>query len=139
SFSGGLSTGRTLTDNCEVAALLPESLGSQPLSYCHFVEPYLTQVKFLGSYVVPRVDVLVAATLQSAPGPQLAGNYAVTNAAVLPYLGRFISGTTTATQTTTVNIVNPGSLYGDRTNQLDLRFAKVVRYARTRTNSGKDL
>jgi hypothetical protein len=38
-----------------------------------------------------------------------------------------------------VNTVAPGALYGERLNQLDLRFAKVIRYGRTRTNVGIDL
>ena len=36
----------------------------------------------------------------------------------------------------TVNLVEPGKLYGDRINQLDLRFAKVLNFGRTRTNVG---
>jgi hypothetical protein len=39
----------------------------------------------------------------------------------------------------TVNLVKPGTLYGDRTNQLDFRIAKILRYGRTRTQVGVDL
>ena len=38
-----------------------------------------------------------------------------------------------------MNAVPPGELWGERVNQLDLRFAKVLTYARTRTNIGIDL
>ena len=39
----------------------------------------------------------------------------------------------------TVNIVEPGTLYGDRINQLDFRVAKILRFGRTRTQLGLDL
>jgi hypothetical protein len=38
-----------------------------------------------------------------------------------------------------VNLVEPGSLYGDRLNVFDMRFAKVLRFGRTRTNVGFDI
>ena len=49
---GGMSTGRTLTDNCEILAKIPES---NPLGvpYCRQLTNFLTQYKFLGSYTVP--------------------------------------------------------------------------------------
>jgi hypothetical protein len=38
-----------------------------------------------------------------------------------------------------VNLIAPGSLYGDRVNELDLRFAKVLRFRNTRTRISLDL
>jgi hypothetical protein len=38
----------------------------------------------------------------------------------------------------TVNLIPPGSLYGDRVNEVDLRIAKILRFGRTRTNVGVD-
>ena len=39
----------------------------------------------------------------------------------------------------TINLVQPGTLYGDRVNEIDLRFAKILRFGRTRTNVGVDI
>ncbi len=39
----------------------------------------------------------------------------------------------------TVNLVEPGTLYGDRVNEIDLRVAKILRFGRTRTNVGFDI
>ena len=39
----------------------------------------------------------------------------------------------------TVNLIEPGSKYGDRLNQLDFRVAKILRFGRTRTTIGVDL
>ncbi len=38
-----------------------------------------------------------------------------------------------------VNILTPGSVYGDRINFVDMRFAKILRFGTTRTNVGLDL
>ena len=39
----------------------------------------------------------------------------------------------------TVNLVEPGTLYGDRVNEFDIRLAKILQFGRTRTNVGFDL
>jgi hypothetical protein len=39
----------------------------------------------------------------------------------------------------TVNLIQPGTLYGDRVNEIDLRIAKILRVGRTRTNVGLDI
>src|SRR5581483_4754901 len=113
------------------------SIGTvQSTDMCRLQTPFLTQVKLIGAYLVPKVDVNVAGTLQSLPGPLIAANYVVSNAAVQPSLGRPLSG---GAANTTVNIVAPGTLYGDRINSVDLRFSKVFRAARTRTAVNFDL
>ena len=107
-----------------------------PQQWCRQSEPFLTQVKGFGSYVVPRVDVQVSAAFQSIPGPMIAANYIVTSAAAQASLGRPLSG---GVVNITANITAPGSLYGERLNQLDLRFGKTLRFGRTRTLVALDL
>jgi hypothetical protein len=41
---------------------------------------------------------------------------------VIPSLGRAPTG-----GQTTVNLIEPGTMYGDRLNQVDLRFTKILR------------
>jgi hypothetical protein len=60
--------------------------------YCHVDTKFLTQLKLLGTYLVPKVDVQVAATLQSLPGAQITANFIASNALVQPSLGRPLSG-----------------------------------------------
>jgi len=134
-LQGGFSTGRTSTDNCAVLAQLPEisALGGP---YCHVDTAFLTQVKLLGSYMVPKIDVQTSATFQSLPGPQITANYIAANALIQPSLGRALSG---GAANATVNIVAPGTKYGERLNQLDVRFVKILRYNRMRTGINLDL
>jgi hypothetical protein len=134
-LGGGVSTGRTTTDNCEILAALPE-MSPVGAPYCRVVGAFRTQVKFLGSYTIPRVDVQVTATVQSTPGREILANYVATNADVAPSLGRNLSG---GARNVTVNVVAPSTLYGERLNQFDLRFAKILRFGGRRVTAGVDL
>ena len=65
-----------------------------------------------------------------------AANWNVPNAVVAPSLGRPLSG---GAANVLVNLVEPGTMYGDRINQFDFRSAKVLRFGRTRTMVSLDL
>ena len=56
--------------------------------YCHAAYGWLTQVRGLTSYVVPKAEVELSATFQSKPGAMLSANYAAPNSVVAPSLGR---------------------------------------------------
>ena len=131
-LQGGLSTGRTSTDNCDVVAKVDNP---SPL-YCHVDTTFQTQLKMLGAYTIPRIDVQVAGTFQSIPGPQILANYNAPNALVAPSLGRNLSG---GAQNVTVNLVAPGTTYGERSNQVDVRIGKIFKLNRLRTAVNFDL
>jgi hypothetical protein len=134
-LQGGISTGRRVTDNCEVVRDLPEAaLLTAP--YCHQSENFLTDGKLVWSYSVPKVDVQISGLFVSRPGPAISANRVVPNAEVRPSLGRDLARNA---QNVTVNMVHPGTLYGDRRNQLDLRFTKPVRFGRTRLGLNLEL
>ena len=131
-LQGGISTGRTVTDNCEVV----QKLDNPSTRFCHSETSFLTQVKGFGAYTVPRIDVQISATLQSLPGPAILANYNAPNALVQPSLGRPLSG---GAANVTVNLVEPGTMYGERTTQLDLRIGRVLAFGRTRASVSVDL
>jgi hypothetical protein len=142
-LQGGVSTGRTTTDDCSIVdkylgeVSVTTSVGTaQSTQMCHLQTPFLTQVKLIGTYPVPRIDVNISATLQSLAGPLIAANYVATNAQVQPSLGRALSGNAS---NVTVNIVQPGTMYGQQANELDLRFEKILKFGRTKTAVDLDL
>jgi hypothetical protein len=146
---GGLTTGRKSTNNCDVVKKLPEILVAgirQPLEYCDLQTPFLTQIKGLASYTIPRVNLQFSGTFQSKPtvgqnfpsiaSESLAANWVITNALASSSLGRSLAG---GIPVTTVNIVRPGTLYGSRLNQFDVRLAKILPFERRRVNISVDV
>jgi hypothetical protein len=140
--------GRGVRNTCNVTRALPELLGSSRVDSCDVTENWVTSFRGLASYTLPKIDVLVSASMRSlvtAPGGNasnglsLAANYVVPNTLIQQSLGR-LPANALATGTTTVNLLNPGQLYTlERTNLVDMRFAKILRFAGKRTDVGMDL
>ena len=133
-FQGGINTGKTVTDNCAVRAILPEIATLNP--YCHNEPGFITRVTGLVSYVIPKVDISLSGTIRSDQGAALQANWAAPNAAIAPSLGRPLSG---GLPNATINLVKPGDVWGDRVNEIDIRIGKILRFGRTRTNVGIDI
>ena len=130
-LQGGVSTGRTMTDNCDIVDDVPELLGSQSADYCHVQTPFEAQYKALAAYALPY-GVRVSGTYQSIPGPQIAANNIYVG--TVPSLGRpFTLGQAN------VNLIRPGTMYGDRLNQFDLRFSKLLNVGRGRLDLSLNL
>jgi hypothetical protein len=152
-LQGGTSTGRGVRDTCSLTRALPELLGTgvvgtSRVDSCDVTENWATTFRGLASYTVPKIDVLVSASMRSlvtAPGGSasnglsLAANYQVPNTVIQQSLGR-LPANASAAQLTTVNLLNPGQLYAlERTNLVDMRFAKILRFAGRRADVGIDL
>jgi hypothetical protein len=116
---GGTSTGRTMTEQCYVVDS-PEAL-----RFCKVTPPFFTQVKLVAVYPLPWGGIQTSAAFQSLPGPMIAANRVYTNAEVLPSLGRNLAAG--ANGTVTVNLIEPGTMYNERLNQLDFRLSKIFR------------
>jgi hypothetical protein len=143
-FQGGINMGKTVQDNCEVRAQVPELTTGAGVSpavnpgnpYCHSDPGLITKATALGSYTIPKIDVSIAGTLRSDQGGVLAANWNAPVALVSAALGRpaAVVGTTVP-----INLVAPGEVWGDRVNAFDLRFGKILRFGRTRYNVGLDI
>jgi hypothetical protein len=135
-LSGGLNTGRTVTDNCAT----PDA----PTLYCRQVFPYSgqTNIKLVGVYPLPWWGLQASATYQNLPGISQSANYVFTNAQTAPSLGRNLaacpaSGVCNAT--VTVGFVPPFTLFENRGNQLDVRLSKILHLGRTRLQGNFDV
>jgi len=139
-LQGGTSTGKLRTDTCAIRANVPEwGPGTLTNPFCNDVQPFLTQVKAIGTYIVPKVDVLLSGTFNSTPGPSLSAtvNFAATpGSPLVQSLGRQLSS---AAATQTINVLPPDTLFGDRVNDLDLRIGKILKFSRFRTNVALDV
>ena len=129
-----MSTGRRIADTCELRQSLPEI--SPTDAFCHVQGVFTTSVKFLGTYMVPKVDVQLAAAFQNLAGPEILANTIYTNAQVQGSLGRPLSA---GAPNVTVNVVDPNTMYGERLTQLDLRLSKILRFNKTRTSVNLDI
>jgi hypothetical protein len=164
-MQAGLSTGKQMTDNCDIIDDVPESLilgniggvlppavqGAAPVpgqivltpgSFCHQESPFLTQYKGLVSYNLPWYGIRVSGTLQSLPGPQIIATNIYNNVAT--NASGFWQTTTTlgrpfTNSQATVSTIEPGAEYGDRLNQIDLRFTKIVNVGRGRIDLNVDV
>lgn len=149
-LQGGGSTGRGVRNTCELWRARPQLQGSDRADACDVTEPWLTAVRGLASYTVPKIDVLASATLRSvrvtasgnvaSNGSGLDANYQIPNTVIRDqFLGR-LPANALASGTTTINILSPDALYPpDRRTQLDMRFAKIFRVGRSRYDVGFDV
>lgn len=129
-LQGGLNTGKTSTDFCPTYSTVPEAIGGRgdlvggntiAREFCDASTAWLTQFKLLGTYTMPY-DIQVAATLQSSPGPERRAIVSVSPAEIAAALGR----PQASPGAVPINALAPGSEYGERFNQFDLRLTKVV-------------
>jgi len=133
---GGVTFGRTLTDNCEVVAKVPEALGATPLDYCHNVSSWGPQYKMLAVYELPW-SIRISGNFYSRPGTAIQAGVIYRGSDMQAALGRpFSAG---ANGQKTVNAFEPGTVLGDRLNQFDLRFSRIFRLGASSFDANIDL
>jgi hypothetical protein len=152
----GGGTGRGLVDTCatvtkfsNVTAATGVILGPDPRG-CRNVEPWQWAWRGLVSYTIPKVDVLISGILRSQPEVQLSGisvlsgntsaQWQVPNSVIAAALGHLPPGATATGNTVIPLADNDHRVFsGERRTQIDVRFAKIVRFGRARLDAGIDL
>lgn len=147
-IQGGMSTG-TLGNNREACFVVDSPQGSwsgdvdfpQPGGHhCEIRPPWRSTFKFLGTVGLPY-DIDLAMTYSAIPGPEQLANWTVTAADVAAGTVRFLDPARTGFSGPTVEIplVQPGTLYGERLHQVDLRFGKAFEFAGMRARAMLDI
>ena len=153
----GTTTGRAINDNC--SSIL--KVDSPDPRYCRQVDPVETTVRGSASYMVPKVGVQVSATVRSQPpmifqavNPTIfagiqptapaasptAANWNVPNSVVLAALGHLPPGALITGTTLVPLLDNTNKAFADtRRTQVDMRFAKIIRFSGQRLDVGVDL
>ena len=134
-LQGGLATGKQTEDQCAVQAALPESIneGAGGLTgggdsviikeFCATETPWITQASMFGSYTLPW-DIELAGTWLTRSGTPRLAVHTVSTGEAAAALGR----APTLDTTINVNLLRPGTAYGDRLYQFDMRLAKLLRF-----------
>ena len=154
-LSGGVSTGRTVSDNCFVV----DSPQQARPGFCRSVYPFAgqTQLKLSGVYPLPW-DLQASAVFQNLAGipvtgippvsgqvfgePIAGGSYVASNAEVARSLGRDLGacgGRTPCTGTATIDLVPANDAFEDRLTQLDVRLTKLFRLGPIRIHGNFDI
>jgi hypothetical protein len=136
----GTQTGRRIDDDCHVVTHYSSSTANPNPRNCRDIDPWETTVRGLASYTVPKIDVLVSATVRSQSPLSINAQWQIPNTMVRDLLG-FLPPGLTATGNSNVDLTDSDHrLFGEgRRTQVDMRFAKVLRFGRTRTDVGIDL
>ncbi|MBI4885609.1 MAG: TonB-dependent receptor [Acidobacteria bacterium] len=150
-FSGGVSMGRTMTDNCYandnasltapvfLNVLAPPATSTVPRTsqFCHITPPWSsgTQLKFLAVYPLPW-DLETSAIFQNSPGVPITASYVVTNAQVRAALGRNLAAcpsqtVATCTQTVRTELIPQNTMFEPRLTQVDVRVSRLFRLGGT--------
>jgi hypothetical protein len=166
-IAGGISAGREVQDNCDVVAKVDnpangtgnikigtfsvaalssgwvgstgappniQGLASPSTLFCHIQPPFQSDIKVFGIYPLPWWDLQASATFQSLPGPLITAQYAVGNAQVASSLGRNL-----VLGSSTVQLIEPGTRYEERVNQVDVRLSRNFRAGRSRILASLDV
>jgi len=136
----GTQTGRTVTDTCATDVVIDGGGLIKDTRSCRNDFPFQTTVRGLASYTVPKIDVLVSGTVRSQPPLERVATWAIPNTLIQSAVGRLPPGALQSGNTTVTILDTDHRLFADeRRTQIDMRFAKIVRFKSNRLDIGVDL
>ncbi|NOT25695.1 MAG: TonB-dependent receptor [Acidobacteria bacterium] len=132
-FQGGISVGRTETENCFVV----DSPEVAREGFCKVVPPWSagTQVKFLVVYPLPW-SLRTSLVYQNNPGIPYTASHVVSNADVALSLGRNLAG---AARSVTKELIPNQTFFEPRLQQIDVRLSRIFRAGTSRFTANVDL
>jgi hypothetical protein len=150
--------GQTVNDTCDfnnlpqVQTLLTQGAATSSAimtprtsAFCHIASPWSGGSGFGFNVVYPLPwDIQTSAIYQNKPGFPIGASYVATDAEIRPSLGRHLAScpsqtAATCNQNVTVALIPPNSIFGDRIEQLDLRFSRIFAMGRTKVQGNFDV
>ena len=134
---GGVTTDRRAPNTCDGDT---QTNGNSPrdnpnfIRFCDSAPPFRTTVKLSAAYTLPY-NIELSGTFAAIPGPDVAANYTVTSAIA----GRPIIGSTTGAASTTINLAEPGTIFLDYQNRLDMRVGRTFRFGQRKIQGFMDV
>jgi hypothetical protein len=164
-INGGTTTGRAVRDLCYSPTGSTNNDGPDVRQHdgvppsCNPHTRWETNLRGTAAYTIPKIDVLVSTVFARRVGPERSANHAFTKnevtwepssaaratqpcpaGATAGQVGCFTPQGNTITATSyTVNLLNPGELYGPGYTIFDLKLGKNLRFANKRLNVGVDI
>jgi Carboxypeptidase regulatory-like domain len=121
---GGITTDRRVTITCDGDTSSTSGRDNpNGLRFCDAVQPFRTTVKASAAYSLPW-DVNLSGSFSAIPGPSVSANYTVTSTVA----GRPIVGNVSGAASSVINLIQPGTVFLDYQNRLDLRVGKTLRF-----------
>jgi hypothetical protein len=125
---GGVTIDKRVSTTCDVRD------NQNDVRFCDSTGPFRTTVKASAAYSFPY-DINLSGSFSSIPGPSVSANYTVTNAIA----GRTIISSTAGANTQVVNLIEPGTVFLETQNRLDLRLGKTFRFGQTKIQGFMDI
>ena len=139
---GGVTTDRRASVTCDGSTTSVSSTSASSTArdtpngarFCDSIPPFRTAVKASAAYSFPY-DINLSGSFTSIPGPTVRADYTV-NASVA---GRPIVSTTAGANSLLVNLIEPGTVFLDYQNRMDLRVGKTFKLDRTKIQGFMDV
>jgi hypothetical protein len=133
---GGVTWGRTHIEDCiAVNNNMPTFAnfpglgfsvgGLVPQQWCDVKPPLLPTIQLTGVFKLP-VGIVTSVSYRDLPGIPLTATYSASNTQITG-LGRNLSGGSSVN----VELIRPGTMYGARERQVDLRFSRPISMGRS--------
>jgi hypothetical protein len=127
---GGVNAQRHVYDVCNTpipSGSTTLTVGSPEARFCHQVFPLRPDLKALTSYLLPK-DIIISGTYQLTTGPNILATWNAPNSVIAPALGRNLGAGAGATKS--IQLIEPGTVWGAYLSELDLRLSKRVTLGR---------
>ncbi len=137
--NAGLNMQNRHLDSCNAPMLSGTTVyqvDSPEARFCDQRYPFRPDIKVLGSTPLPW-GMQASATFQVASGPAITAVWQAPNSLIAPALNRNLSQGATATKS--VQLVEPGTQYGDTLYQTDVRLSKRIQIGQFRIRGDLNL